>query len=181
MRAKSLMGSIFLILITAPVLLAQGTSASISGTVTDETGGIIPGVTVMLTNLDQGTSRSVVSDDEGRYRAPQLVVGTYEVKGELVGFQTSVRSGIDLNVGRSAVVNLTMSVGSISEQVTVTGEASLVDTTESSLSGLVTVQQVENLPAERPQHDPADDAGAGSHQLSEVNCSQQQYSGWLWD
>ena len=146
MRAKSLMGSIFLILTTAPVLLAQGTSASIAGTVMDTTGGVIPGVTVIVTNLDQGTSRSAVSDDEGRYRAPQLVVGTYEVKGELAGFQTSVRSGIELSVGRNAVVDLTMRVGSIAEQVTVTGEASLVETSESSLSGLITVQQVESLP-----------------------------------
>ena len=139
-------GTIFLILITAPVALAQGTSASIAGIVTDETGGVIPGVEGTVTNLGQGTSRTVTSDDEGRYRIPQLVVGNYEVKGELVGFQTSVRSGIELSVGRSAVVDLTMRVGSITEQVTVTGETSLVETTDSALSGLITTQQVENLP-----------------------------------
>jgi outer membrane receptor protein involved in Fe transport len=127
-------------------MLAQGTSASISGAVMDETGGVIPGVTVIVTNLNQGTSRTLVSDDEGRYRAPALVLGTYEVKGELVGFQTFVRSGIELTVGRNAVVDLTMSVGSIAEQVTVTGEASLVDTTEGTLGQLITQQQVLDLP-----------------------------------
>lgn len=146
MSRTSLILTIFAVIVTAPVMLAQGTSASIAGTVMDETGGVIPGVTVIVTNLDQGTSRTLVSDDEGRYRAPELVVGTYEVKGELIGFQTFIRSGIELTVARNAVVDLTMTVGSISEQVTVTGEASLVDTTKATLGELISVQQVENLP-----------------------------------
>ena len=146
MPKKPIIFSIVLALITAPALLAQGTTGSISGTVMDETGGVIPGVTVTVTNLDTGISRVLVSGDEGLYLAPQLDVGNYEVKGELTGFQTSVRTGILLTVERSAVVDLTMQVGAITEVVTVTGEAALVDTTKSDMSGLITTQQIADLP-----------------------------------
>ncbi len=138
--------TIALIGFTSGLVVAQTTTATISGTVKDETGGVIPGIQVTVTNLDTGIVRSLVSDDAGRYRASQLEVGAYEVKGELTGFQTSIRKGIELSVGRSAVVDLTMRVGEISDQVTVTGEASLVETTGTTLSGLVTTTQIQDLP-----------------------------------
>ena len=110
--------TIALIGFSSGLVVAQTTTATISGTVKDETGGVIPGIQVTVTNLDTGIVRSLVSDDAGRYRASQLEVGAYEVKGELTGFQTSIRKGIELSVGRSAVVDLTMRVGEISDQVT---------------------------------------------------------------
>ena len=145
---KILKATILLLLaiFVAPIALAQGTTASISGTVMDETGGVIPGVSITVTNVDTGISRPTVSNDAGRYLAAELELGNYEVKGELTGFQTSVRSGILLTVGRAAVVDLTMTVGSITEVVTVAGEAALVDTRGSSMSELVAGQQIEDLP-----------------------------------
>ena len=70
---------------------AQVTTGTILGTVSDETGGVLPGVEVTLTNNDTGVSRSVVTGDEGTYRAPNLTLGNYEVQASLAGFQTGGR------------------------------------------------------------------------------------------
>ena len=102
-----------------------------------------------MTNLDKGVSRTVISNDLGLYLATELELGTFEVRGSLTGFQTAVRTGISLTLGRTAVVNLTMTVGSISEVVTVTGEAALVDTTSNTIAGLVDSQQLADLPGRR--------------------------------
>ena len=126
--------------------LGQAASATISGTVQDETGGVLPGVEVALTNTDRGTSRTTVSDDEGRYSVPELELGSYEVEAVLAGFQTAVRTGITLTVGRHAVVNLVLSIGEITERVVVTGEAPTVETTSSTLSGLVDSKKIRDLP-----------------------------------
>ena len=143
---QHVMKAFLFVILGTTMMLGQGTTGSISGTVADETGGVIPGITVTVTHVDTSNSRSVVSNDLGRYLVSNLQVGAYEVKGELAGFQTSIRTGIELTLGRSLVVNLAMTVGEISQQVTVTGEASLVETTQTSLSGLVTTTQIQDLP-----------------------------------
>jgi hypothetical protein len=86
-----------------------------------------------VTNVVTGVSQALFTDDGGGYRATDLGVGNYEIKAELVGFQTSIRTGIQLTVGRNAVVDIILKVGEVSEQVTVTGEASLVETKEATL------------------------------------------------
>src|ERR1700681_2899041 len=106
---------------------AQVTTGTISGVVQDPSGAAIAGAAVTVRNLDTGTARSVISDAGGRYTAPDLTLGNYEVQAQQSGFQTEVRSGITLTVGQQAVVNLALRVGQISEKVTVTGEASLVE------------------------------------------------------
>ena len=133
------------ILILVPHARAQSTG-TISGTVADQTGGVVPGVAVTLTNLDTGVTRSVSTDAEGRYQAPSLSLGSYEVRAELPGFRTSVRRGIELTVGRHAVVDLTMSVGEVVSEVVVTGEAPLVETTTTELSQLVSSAEIQDLP-----------------------------------
>jgi hypothetical protein len=126
--------------------LAQGTSATILGVVTDETGGVLPGVEVTVTNLEQGTTRTTITDDEGRYRAPEVGLGENEVAAALSGFQTAVRSGITMTVGRQAVVDLVLSIGEITERVVVTGEAPTVNTTSSTISALVDENKIRDLP-----------------------------------
>jgi hypothetical protein len=126
--------------------LGQATSAAISGTVADESGGILPGVEVTVTNTDRGTTRNTISDDEGRYSVPELQLGSYQVEAALTGFQTAVRAGITLTVGRHAVVDLVLSIGEITERVVVTGEAPTVDTTSSTISGLVDENKIRDLP-----------------------------------
>src|SRR5579864_8408529 len=81
---------------------AQITTGTISGTVKDSSGAMIPGAAVTVTNVDTGTTRKLTTDAGGRYSAPQLGLGHYEVGAEAAGFQTAKRSGIELTVGREA-------------------------------------------------------------------------------
>ena len=105
------------------LLLAQITTGIISGTVTDETGAVLPGVTITVRNTETGITQTVVTDDSGRYSVSQLALGTHEVEADLTGFRPLVRSGITLTVGREAVVNMRLSVGEITEKVEI-GRAS---------------------------------------------------------
>lgn len=128
------------------LLGAQVTTGAISGTVRDQSGAVIPGVTVTVSHVDTGLARTVQSDAQGRYRAPELPLGNYEVQTELAGFQTAVRRGIELTVGREAVVDFSLSVGAVAEKMVVTGEAPLVDTISGSMAGLVTEERIKELP-----------------------------------
>ena len=134
------------LLVFTGMALAQGTTGSIIGTVGDATGAVIPGATVTLRNVETGITRTVNTDAEGRYRAQQLGLGSYEVTSESAGFQTSVRTGITLTVGREATVDFAMQIGAVSERITVTGEAPLIETTNATVATLVDEKQVRELP-----------------------------------
>jgi len=130
---------------TSPVF-AQISTATMSGVVRDGTGGLIPGVTVTIKHTESGLTRTATTTENGGYRMPSLPVGPYEVTGEKLGFKQQVRRGVNLVVGQEAVIDLTLEVGAAAEQVTVTEEAPLVNTTTSSTSGLITEQQIKELP-----------------------------------
>ena len=125
---------------------SQVTTGTISGTVKDSTGAVLPGVQVVILNADTGLSRTVSSDARGHYAAPQLSLGNYRVSASLEGFQTEVHSGIVLTVGREAVVDIPMTVGAVTQTVEVTGEAPLVQTTESTVGYLVADKSIRELP-----------------------------------
>jgi hypothetical protein len=125
---------------------AQGTGATLAGTVIDGTKAALPGAAVTIRHLDTGTRRVVVTDTEGRFQAPALEPGTYDMTVELSGFQTVVREGLILTVGQHAVVNISMQVGQIGEKIVVTGATPLVETTRSGLSALVEERQIRDLP-----------------------------------
>ena len=112
-------------------LAAYAQEASITGTITDQTGGVLPGVTITATHADTGNTFVGVTDERGAFRLP-LRTGNFRIAVELSGF-TTVNRKIELLLGQSAVVNLTMAPSTIQESVTVTGEAPLIDTTSSSL------------------------------------------------
>ncbi|MBI2822637.1 MAG: TonB-dependent receptor, partial [Acidobacteria bacterium] len=138
-----LVGLIF----SSQTVWAQVTTATIRGTVRDDSGAVIPGVSVAVRHVDTGAARVIVTDDEGRFHAPNLALGNYEVQAELTGFQTTVRDGIKLSLGQEAVVDFTMKVGQISEmKLVVTGEAPLVQTTNSTVTALVDDKQIRDLP-----------------------------------
>src|SRR2546429_656674 len=134
------------VLLSGTLCYGQTTAATIFGTASDQSGARLPGVMVTITNMDTGIARSVTTDEGGRYRAPGLGLGNYEVKAELTGFRTAVRMGIQLTVAAEVVVNLSLSVGIVSEQVQVTGEAPLVEITNATLSGLVDDKKIRDLP-----------------------------------
>ena len=125
---------------------AQVTTGTILGTVTDATGGVLPGVSVTIKSVGTGASRTVVTDAQGRYRESQLAIGGYEISAELQGFQTQIRKGLSLTVGSELVVNISMTVGSVSEQITVTTAAPIVQVTSAEVSALVDAKMLAALP-----------------------------------
>src|SRR5438552_7830874 len=138
------------VLIALPTCLvfAQTSSATatILGVVKDTSGALIPGVSITVKHTETGQTRTAISSESGDYNVPLLPVGAYELTTVMPGFKQDVRRGINLVVGQQAVINLTLEVGAAAEQVTVTEEAPLVNTTLSSTSGLITEQQIKELP-----------------------------------
>jgi len=126
--------------------MAQLDTGTISGTVTDQSGGAVPGATITIRNVGTGVARNLTTTATGRYEAAALPVGDYEVRATLTGFQTLVRSGINLTVGRNAVVNMALQVGEVAQAITVAGEASFVETTTATVSNLVDERKVQEIP-----------------------------------
>src|SRR5580658_9871243 len=100
-------------------LFGQVGTASISGRVTDSSGASVPAASVVVKNTGTSTTETAVSDGEGRYVAPDLAIGTYEIQVSKPGFQNSVRTGITLSVGSAPVIDLQLTVGQSSQTVTV--------------------------------------------------------------
>ena len=136
----------FCLLLFGGIAIAQVTTGTIIGTVKDSAGAVLPGVSIKLTNTDTGATRTVIADELGRYNAPQLPLGGYEISAELPGFQTAVRRGVTLTIGREAVVDFALQVGSVAQEVTVNAEAALVSTTNANLSYLVDDKKIRDLP-----------------------------------
>src|SRR5215470_17877978 len=132
---------------------AQVSTATIAGVVQDASGAVIPGVSIAAKNVETGVTRTATTDEGGRYTVPELTLGDYEVQAQLPGFQTEVRSGITLSVGRAAVVNFALKVGQISDKVTITGEAPLVESTTATLSSLVDERTIRDLPLNGRSYD----------------------------
>jgi outer membrane receptor for ferrienterochelin and colicin len=124
---------------------AQSSNGSISGSVSDGTGALLPGVTITAVNTATGMSRTSVSNSAGHFEIPLLPPGTYSVSSELSGFQPTKYDRIVVNVGSDSGVNFKLKQG-VSESVTVTAAAPLVDTTKSEVSSVVGEKAIENLP-----------------------------------
>ena len=125
---------------------AQVAGGTISGTVVDSSGRVIPGAQISIMNVDTGVSRSAATNEEGLYTAPNLLPGSYELKFSAPGFKTEVRSGIVLTVGAAAVLDLTMQVGTAIETLQVTGEVPDVQLASSDISAVVNATTVRELP-----------------------------------
>jgi hypothetical protein len=121
-------------------------SASISGRVEDASGSPVGGATVSVRSLETGASRTAATNADGNYRVLSLPLGPQEVKAEKPGFKAALRTGIDLRIGQEAVANLRLEVGELAQQVTVSEQAPLVDTTTASVAGVVGEHAVKDLP-----------------------------------
>ena len=141
-----LAATIGLILLANCLVEGQSFTATITGTVKDASGAVLPGAAVTVKHLETGLTRATQADAGGSYGFPSLPVGEYEMTAEKMGFRRELRRGIDLVVAQEAVVNLTLQVGSLDQQVTVTDAAPLVNTTLAPTSGLITESQVKDLP-----------------------------------
>src|SRR5881397_3362576 len=135
---------LFLCLI-AGMSYGQG-GASVQGTISDATGAVLPGVNVNVKNSGTGSSVDFVTDERGRYLAPVLQPGEYEIQAALPGFQTVSRRGIRLAVGQNAVVDIKLEVGQVTNQIEVVADANPINLTSAALSGLVNDKQIRDLP-----------------------------------
>ncbi len=125
---------------------SQAVNGTIEGTIKDASGGLLPGVTVTVHNTDTGAERVVVTDANGLYRAPLLPLGTYQVTAELAGFKKQQQTGIPIAAGASAVINIAMEVGGVSEVVSVQADAAVVDLGKIDVGRNLNEREVHNLP-----------------------------------
>ncbi|MCX6550966.1 MAG: carboxypeptidase regulatory-like domain-containing protein, partial [Acidobacteria bacterium] len=125
---------------------AQQTTGNITGRVTDQQGAALPGVSVTAKQAETGFTRTVVTDAEGLFRLTALPIGKFDVVVEMAGFATLERKDVVLNVSQTLSLDVQLKLASVSETVTVTGETPLLETTSSSVGGVVDVNKIENLP-----------------------------------
>ncbi len=125
---------------------AQVAGGTISGTVADSSGRVIPSAQISITNVDTRVSRTAATNEDGFYTAPNLLPGNYELRFSAPGFKTEVRSRIALTVGAAAVLDLTMQVGTAVETLQVTSEAPTVQLASSDISAVVNATTVRELP-----------------------------------
>ncbi len=143
MRFPAWMLCLVLLQAVAPTW-AQDT-ATIVGTVTDSSAGVMPGVKVLVSNPEKGYNLSLATNSAGEYIAAKIPIGDYEVTAEAPGFKRVVHSGIKLQVGQTLRIDLLMTVGNVSEQVEVHAAAVRVETDNATISDVVTGRQISNL------------------------------------
>ncbi len=149
MKGNTLTVFLFVAMLARPwpaVGMAQITTATIVGTVTDSSGAALPGATVTARNVDTGSPRTVTSDSVGAYRLDFLPIGNYLVTVGLSGFKTSSRSGVVLRVNDTVRVDASLSIGGLSETVTVEAAPPEVNTATSDISRTLEAKAIESLP-----------------------------------
>lgn len=144
-RAGALLGLVLGLAVSTPSR-AQVASGTIQGTVSDESGAVLPGVAVTLRNQATGLTRETVTDGSGAFRAPLLPLGSWSVSAALSGFATLERKGLTLTIGETLTIDLTLKVASAQELVEVTAEAPLIEPTRTQQASTVGAQAVANLP-----------------------------------
>src|SRR5216683_3239026 len=135
------------LMVCSSEVLAQGLFGTISGVITDSSGGVVPGVTVKVTNVNTNVVVTLTTNSAGVYVATSLNPGVYDVEAEAKGFKTAIVKGLTLEVDANPKINLTLPVGQISERIEVTTEsAPLLQTQQSDLGQTVNEMQLERLP-----------------------------------
>ncbi|MBI3281280.1 MAG: TonB-dependent receptor [Acidobacteria bacterium] len=138
--------SVSLFLVCAAAMLAQSPQAAISGIISDPQGAVIPGVEVSATELATAVQTTTRTNDAGFYSLRPLPIGNYTVTAGLEGFRRHVRQGINLTTSQSLELNITLELGAVAESVTVSAQASLLETRTSDASQLVESQMIEDMP-----------------------------------
>ena len=129
-----------------PARAQQGTS-ELGGKVTDTSGAVLPGVSIVVTNEDTGSVREVQTGSGGIYFVSQMIPGRYRVTAKLEGFKALDRRGVALNVGQTTTLDLALEVGALAETITVTGDTTLVDISSTEVGGHISAEELQELPA----------------------------------
>lgn len=151
-RVFALLAALFFISFIAPAARAQtvsSTTATIAGTVTDETKASMPGVTITITSPAMMGVQSQVTDAEGHYRFVGLTPGTYRMVFELPGFQTVIREDIRVTLGFTATINVSMSISALETAITVVGDSPVVDTQSTKISTNYDQEKLASIPNSR--------------------------------
>ena len=144
---KRLLMAFALMLATASASFAQLGGGTLSGTVTDEQGGVLPGVTVTIVGLDR--TNSTATDEAGRFRFLNLAPGPYKVTATLSGFTTVVQEDVEVRVGATADIGMKMRVAALEETITVTGESPIIDTKATGTATNFTSDELQKIPTSR--------------------------------
>src|SRR2546426_970798 len=139
-----------ILVLTAVAAFAQAT-AELNGRVTDDSGAVLPGVTVTATQTDTAFMRTVVTDSNGTYSMPNLPTGPYRLEMSLQGFKSYVQTGIVLQVGATPTINAVLAVGNVEETISVEGAAPLVDVRSAGISEVVENERIVELPLQGRQ------------------------------
>ncbi len=125
---------------------SSGVTGQLIGTATDSDGGAMPGATIVATNTETGFSRTAITDTAGFYRLDLLPVGIYDVKAALDGFRTEIKRGARVSLGSSVRIDYILAESAIAEEIVVTAEAPIIETTNPSVAASVGEQSIQNLP-----------------------------------
>src|SRR6266850_1330209 len=149
------LGNLFLgalaLLLTTASASAQLSTAELSGRVTDSSGAVLPGVTVTMTQIDTGATRTAVTDGDGAYVLSNLPTGPYRLEVSLQGFRSYVQNGIVLQVAATPTINVVLALGDVAETITVEGAAPLIDVKSSGIRDVVENERIVELPLQGRQ------------------------------
>ena len=134
------------LLLVLPTLFAQVNTGRILGTVRDQSGAVIPNATVVITEVQTNTTHTLTTNEEGQYLLPALPPGLYKVRASLGNFRTTERSGIQLEVGKDALIDFDLKPGQVTEVMEVTTGAPIVETTNDVLGGTLSNKEIVDLP-----------------------------------
>lgn len=138
--------SVSFIFLLSMMAFGQTINGTISGTITDDAGAVVPGAAITATNVETGLSRTTTSSDDGIFRISALPVGFYSVKVEKSGFATRTNESVQVSVGSDTDLNFNLATGSVEATVEVTSAGELLDTTQSQVANTVSAQQILELP-----------------------------------
>ncbi len=135
-----------LVSVATSLCLGQTSSSAISGVVKDASQAVVSGASIAATNVDTGITRSSQSDIQGRFRIGQVPPGTYQITVSMAGFSKETRRDVVLIVGQEASINFTLQVGTVEQEVDVSGAAPVVETTTAAVAAAVSQEQLRELP-----------------------------------
>src|SRR6202049_2940699 len=145
-QVVQLLGATIGVFLICLPMWSQGNAGRILGTLTDQSGGVMAGATVTVTDTQRGTTRTLTTNQSGEYNSPGLLPSNYTVRGEATGFKTIERTGILLEVNQDLRVDLALQPGQQNQTITVTEALPLVDTTNAELGGTLQSNIIDSLP-----------------------------------